>query len=283
MQEDQIQLKRIHIAGFKSFPQSGTTVELNSINVMIGVNGSGKSNLVAFFRMLSHMMTEHLFEYIGIEEGGASDVLHYGSKTTRDISFDLHFENTDGTKTSRYSARMTHATPDNLFITSETVAFHDKNQHDKPYEKALEVQGKESVLKTTGVHDTACRVLYNCIIRQKVFHFHDTGSHANVKTHALIDDDSYFREDGGNAAAFLLRMKDEYPEYYERLVRHIQNVVYNFKDFVLEPTGRNQQKVMLKWQDTSGHQFGPHQLSDGSLRFILLSIVFLQPPELLPT
>jgi predicted ATPase len=44
------QLKRIKIEGFKSIRSA--ELELRPINVLIGVNGSGKSNLVSFFKSL---------------------------------------------------------------------------------------------------------------------------------------------------------------------------------------------------------------------------------------
>ena len=74
-------LKSIRIAGWKSIQDMEPALELGSLNVLIGGNGSGKSNLVSFFQLLNELEAEHLQTYIG-QSGGADSVLHLGSKVT---------------------------------------------------------------------------------------------------------------------------------------------------------------------------------------------------------
>ena len=69
---DYPRIERVHIRGFRSLadveflPGAGA-------NVLIGANGSGKSNFVHFFNMLSWMLkSRQLAEFIG-REGGADD------------------------------------------------------------------------------------------------------------------------------------------------------------------------------------------------------------------
>lgn len=49
-----LKLSRINLKGFKSISSvgDGQEVILGDLNVLIGANGSGKSNLVSFFKML---------------------------------------------------------------------------------------------------------------------------------------------------------------------------------------------------------------------------------------
>ena len=47
-------LKRLVLKGFKSIKEMD--LELRPLNVLIGANGAGKSNLVSFFKMLNEMM-----------------------------------------------------------------------------------------------------------------------------------------------------------------------------------------------------------------------------------
>ena len=58
---------------------------------MLGANGSGKSNLISFFKMISYMLTKALQDFIG-KQGFSDAVLHYGAKRTDKIEFDLEFE-----------------------------------------------------------------------------------------------------------------------------------------------------------------------------------------------
>ncbi len=56
-------LDKLTIRGFKSI-ELLEDFELGNLNVLIGANGSGKSNFVEFFRLLRMMTTEHLQDYV---------------------------------------------------------------------------------------------------------------------------------------------------------------------------------------------------------------------------
>ena len=62
-------LKKIVIKGYRSIKDA--SLELKSLNVLIGANGAGKSNFVSFFKMLNEMMANRLQQYIGTSGRGA--------------------------------------------------------------------------------------------------------------------------------------------------------------------------------------------------------------------
>src|SRR6266436_6661245 len=84
-------LNHISIAGYKSIA-SIEKLELQPINVVIGPNGSGKSNFIGIFSFLHSIREGRLWDYVA-EAGGADKVLHFGSKTTREIRIRLSFRN----------------------------------------------------------------------------------------------------------------------------------------------------------------------------------------------
>ena len=51
-------MNSISISGYKSF--KAVDLKLNPINILIGANGSGKSNFLSFFEML-HCIYERIF------------------------------------------------------------------------------------------------------------------------------------------------------------------------------------------------------------------------------
>ena len=95
MSERKLMLERLTLSGFKTI--KSLELELGPMNVLIGANGAGKSNLLMFFRMLSQMLTSpgHLQFFVG-KEGGASTLLHSGTGVTREVSARLKFS--DSTK-----------------------------------------------------------------------------------------------------------------------------------------------------------------------------------------
>jgi predicted ATPase len=71
----------ITIKGFKSIA-SIEQLELGPINVVIGANGSGKSNFIEVFRLAQALGEGRLRQYVDAA-GGAEKVLHFGSRTIR--------------------------------------------------------------------------------------------------------------------------------------------------------------------------------------------------------
>jgi predicted ATPase len=84
-------IKKLTIEGFKSIRKL-EDFELRSLNVMIGANGAGKSNFVAFFRLLRELIEQRL-QLAVTTEGGADALLYMGPKVTRQFVAKLYFGN----------------------------------------------------------------------------------------------------------------------------------------------------------------------------------------------
>ena len=84
----QQKLKRIKIQGFRSIKEM--TLELRPLNILIGANGAGKSNLIAFFKLVNELMGGRLQEHIGAT-GRATANLHFGPKQTPQLEAELAF------------------------------------------------------------------------------------------------------------------------------------------------------------------------------------------------
>ncbi|MFN9649340.1 MAG: AAA family ATPase, partial [Pseudanabaena sp.] len=84
-------LKHISIKGFKSIKE--LDLDLSPINVLIGANGSGKSNFISFFKLLNRMMQSpgQLQFFVG-QEGGASSFLFDGAAVTPQVEVELNFK-----------------------------------------------------------------------------------------------------------------------------------------------------------------------------------------------
>ena len=79
----------IKIEGYKSIKKMALT--LNPINILIGANGSGKSNFLSFFEMLHSIYEKRLTEFIALN-GGTDRFLHKGHKATNMIKAEVAFE-----------------------------------------------------------------------------------------------------------------------------------------------------------------------------------------------
>lgn len=274
--ENRSQLKEIKIWGYKSLGTNTQPIELklNDLNIIIGANGAGKSNFISFFQMLSNMMTGALQVYIG-KNGLAESLLQFGSKRTKIISARLTFENKGFIDTYEFS--LAKAVNDTLVFTEETITSGEQK-----YE--LHSGQQESFLLTEEASHASERAVRAILSGCKTFQFHDTSSEAHIRNAANMDNHRFLMSDGGNVAAYLYMLKMKYEQCYNRIVEHMRCVMPTFHDFYLEPQVLNPRWIKLQWLEkgNSEYVFGAEHFSDGTLRFIALATLFLQPPKLLP-
>jgi predicted ATPase len=263
-------LNELRLDGWKSIKYG--KVQLGPINVLIGANGAGKSNLISFFRLLQEMVEHHLQRFVA-KSGGADTLLHYGVKQTQSVGAGLDL--TIGSRQIEYILRLGFAEGDRLHFQFEEIAYSQEGQ--APVHEALYEHWESAVnLAASG----ADRFLGGI----RVYHFHDTSSTAKIRLHGYVEDNRVLAPDGGNLAAFLFAQKQVRPIVYRRIVHTVHTVAPFFGDFDLTPLELNPNSIRLNWHEKgSDGTFGPHQLSDGTLRAMALIALLLQPEEKLPT
>ena len=105
-----------------------------------------------------------------------------------------------------------------------------------------------------------------------------------MKKTADVNDNRFLRADGSNLAAFLYLLKINHQPSYRLIRKTVQRVAPFFDDFQLEPLALNQKSIQLEWKHKgSDGYFDASSLSDGTLRFIALATLFLQPREYRPS
>ena len=270
-------LKRVKLEGFRSIKE--IDVSFRALNILIGANGAGKSNLVSFFKMMNEMMGGRLQQYISAT-GRAQANLHFGPKITPQLIARLEFEADNGLDT--YFMRLFHVAGDSLAFAEETLSFLRHGWPGNPQEVSLGAGHQETrVSEKAREGDPVASVFRHLLNSCRVFHFHDTSATARVRHYSYIGDHRFLMPDAANLAAILFRWKQEKESVYERIVRTIQQIAPFFDDFELEPEGNRD--IILKWRHRkSDLVFGPHQLSDGTLRAICLITLLLQPEDELP-
>lgn len=269
----------ITINGFKSI-KSITKLALHPINVVIGPNGSGKSNFIGVFSFLHAIREGHLQDYIR-QAGGADNVLHYGAKITKEISINISFLN--GVNT--YTLTLKPTDEDSLYPSSETVSFWDKSKYDRPYTEELQPMGngREAGISSDKLKRTPDWVRAR-LGRWRLYHLHDTSTTSPMRKTSQLDDNAFLRPDGSNLPAFLYLLQEKHQETYSLIRRSVQRAIPFFDNFTLAPDTLNENSIRLAWKHKhSDKYFGARALSDGSLRFIALATLLLQPIQFRPS
>lgn len=261
-------LQHIKLSGFRSIKK--LDLELAPLNILVGPNGAGKSNFISFFRFMNRLSDKELQLHVRSQLNGADKALYFGRKTTDKLEIDLHFS------PNGYQAKLVPSTDDSLVFADERAIFYANeigySGGNKTYLLA-KAGALESALPAAGSMRPAQHVA-RYISDWKVYHFHDTSDTAKVKTSYSIFATDRLMPQGENLAAFLYNIRET--EEYKHIVKTIQRVAPFFHDFIFQPEPNNM--IRLRWKHKgSDDYFDATMLSDGTLRFICLTTLLLQP------
>lgn len=261
------QLSRIVIEGYKSIAECD--LKMGCLNVLIGANGAGKSNFISFLRLIAVLLDHRLQPLVG-KAGGPDALLHFGRKNTEQLKSELYFGN------NGYKFAL-EPTNDNRMMFSREALWWNMSGDKGVYSGHFESKADQH---KSGIKQYTLPIMR----RWRVYHFHDTSDSAKVKQTHRMNDNDYLREDGANLAAFLHRLQKHHKNHYKRIVKTIQLVAPFFGDFYLRATPDNIDFIQLEWTEKGQDvPFKASELSDGTLRFILLVTVMLQPEDYMPS
>lgn len=276
MRKSKHKLTKITIKGFKSIAfDKPITLDIGNINILLGANGAGKSNIISFFKMVGYMMNGSLQQFIA-KSGTNQKFLYYGAKKTPTLSAEIRFDGVNSYDIYRFY--LTNAVPNRLIVSSEEIEWKSTND-EKSNKKQLKSDFNESAL--VNHKGTTSNIVWDILSGCKVYQFSDSSSESPMRQASPKDSANYLQSEANNLASFLLFLKNNYQESYERIVNYIREIVPQFKDFYLEPDNGY---VSLKWIDSSANDYvlSADQFSDGSIRFIALATLLLQPEETMP-
>lgn len=270
-------LEQIVIKGFKSI--KSLDLEMKPINILIGANGSGKSNFISLFTFLRHLSEGKLQNYVE-KNGFANAFFHFGAKATPKIEIDINMG------FNGYHVKFEHGVDGDSLVFSEEYCTLKSSPNNwavkgKKGESGLLPEAEAVSLK---VKQYTREYLEEC----RVYHFHDTGTTAGFKQAADLGASDYLYSNANNIAAFLYRLKNDkqanFSKSYNDIIDAIQTVAPYFHNFYLEPRGtEGEEKILLKWLHRDHDEpFSANQLSDGTARFICMATLFLQPTILRP-
>ena len=277
-------IESVHVRGFRSLADVKIS-DLPSATVFIGANGSGKSNIMRFFEMLSWMLrTRQLGEFVA-RQGGADDQLFGGNRVTPRMEAEIAINTTSGK--NEYGFKLSYAHPDRFIFSEEAFRFSKLGFPTEAswqylgsaHEEAKIVEAAQSPT-FPGVNPVTASVIVNLLRNCAVHQFHDTSDDSDIKKTWQVSEGHRLRSNGANLAAVLHRLEQQDIRRYELICRQIARILPGFDRFAME---EDYGRVLLRWRAKwSDKVFGAHLTSDGSLRFFALVTLLNLPPEMLP-
>ncbi len=281
-----LKLKNITLSGFKSIGKE-TVIPFNEdVTVFIGANGVGKSSLLSFFQLLNHMRTGNLQNHIA-DKGGANTFLHFGVEKTKTVDAKIVFA--DEANEDKYHFNLSYGAGEKLYLMQEAISWQLQGKNKAQKVEIIDAPAKESSINyflenpdREFSQKKTVRTVAALLRGITYFHLHNTSDTANIKQNSLVENNGFLYHDCGNLAAFLLYLQENKKLYYNRIIKHIQAIMPQFGDFELRPR-ETDRYCALNWRDKKGNFFAAHQISDGSLRFMALAALLLQPADNIPS
>lgn len=265
-------LNKLTIRGFKSI-ETLVNFKLDDLNILIGANGSGKSNFVSFFRVL-RAMADQSFQAFILKRAPADGYFYNGVSFTKSIQVDLSFG------VNRYAFTLEPTDDGRIMIAREEIEYTEAGSTKIICNGELEAQIKNRK-DDRGVYASRGPAWYvfQSISSWQVYHFHDTSMNAGMRREVGIDQSDRLSSDASNLAAFLLKLKSDSPNTYELIRKTVRRIAPYFDDFDFRITEDDiEDTVRLTWrQKNKDYIFSPGHFSDGTIRFICLATVLLQP------
>lgn len=269
------QIERLTIKGFKSI-KSLENFELRSLNVLIGPNGVGKSNFIGALRFLSEVAGDNFAGYVQ-KQGKAPALFHGGLKKTQRLEFSVYDQQHNGYQNG-YLVSF-EVTNDNRLIFAEEKTWV-KGSMTTGTTYLLGRNHEEALVRTDA--SLVSKYVRSIMQSWRQYHFHDTGDLAAVKQPHSPKDTLRLKSDAGNLAAYLAMLRNTALAHYLQIVETIRLVAPFFGDFVKRP--EESDLIELEWTQRNDPDtpYSASSLSDGTLRFICLTTLLLQPPHKLP-
>lgn len=267
-------LTSLTVRGFKSIAKL-EDFALRDVNVLIGANGAGKSNLLDFFRMLRAMATGSFQNFVRTE-GGSDPLLFMGPKHTPTLSARVQLDEMgyefELNPTADRTLSFRNERVDGLKGLSGSGRLPSGTLESGIARLAKRKPGRPGDPPNTGP-------IADAVSGWRTHHLNDSSKLAAVRGSHSVRDFEYLRDDASNLAAILLRLQEKHADHYERIRDTVRMVAPFFHDFWLRPEhAAGEERVNLEWrQKNSDYPFQPSQLSDGTLRFISLVTALSQP------
>lgn len=297
-------IESVRIRGFRSLADVEFP-DLPNVAVLLGANGSGKSNFLRFLEMVQQMLRYRRLGDFVARQGGADDQLFGGSDRTPQMAAELRMKTARGWYDYRFE--LSYAHPDLLYFSGEKCRFSRTGNFSRAVWQLpeLETRGEqlprvsstreygrryglildsrrphsESLMSRSGRPSTSA--MLNLLGGCTFYQFHNTDDNSDFKKWWDLEDNVQLLPNGGNLAAVLYRLEREDVRRYDYICRQIQRVLPAFDRFALE---ESYGKVSLRWKALGADKtLGAHLTSDGSLRFFALATLLNLPEEMLPT
>lgn len=292
-------LKSLHLKNFLSYGKGCLPVELGPLNVIIGANGSGKSNFIDaidLLRATPSVSESSDARAVAGEEGGVREWIWNGTQDDSGASIDAVLDCPGKETDLRYMMRFADAGGDRFEIREERVedAIPSGGRND-PHFFYRRIDGK-NMLKENGQYreinndelDVGASILAQCkdpehypelawlgdaFENMRIYREWSFGRNAALRVPQMADmSNARLAPDASNLGLVLDRLRRENGAK-ERFLDALRNLYDSIDDFDIQIEDGAAQVFIQEGK----HSIPAKRLSDGTLRYLCLLAILCHP------
>lgn len=284
-----MKLASIRLDGYRCFRSFHAPVD--SLEVLVGANGAGKTALLEFLRWLREA-SQHGIPPEIVPGSSYRNIFH--NPGPERFSWSLRFE--DPQRSIDYEAQVLgpRGRVDVVYERASAIGAHESNPELTAF---LEFKsGKGDVMddgagRTDGLTISSNRLALGAIVNSSYRNFYEVKRSiegwrfydaALINTERIrrpvpIEQEPLLREDAGNLTAVLNYMLTEFPDRFEQLQVHLRNVIPGFRRLTVKARGAPGEMLAFWLEDGADEALSLADLSDGTLRMLIWITLCLHP------
>lgn len=290
--------ERIHICGYRRL--ADVDLQLRRLNVMIGANGCGKTSLLDVFGLLSASAMGNLNSRLR-DIGGIGSNLSQISASTHEKASKMQFKlsrDVDGQGALNYSLSvkpfgksyqineevLTQSSSSPELSTIDQTYLQSVNGKVKYLGGSIDSVGQpdggfdfnESALSQVGSNIPQIERFRSALASSTYYHALDVSTRAPVRLPQQMREAFLPGKDGEDLVTCLYGMRETSPDRFGIIEDTLRVAFPSFEQLRFPPVAAGM--LTLTWKDKEFTQpFYPHQLSEGTLRFLWLLTLLYSP------
>lgn len=305
-------LKRITLENFFSFGEP-TTIELNpGVNLLVGINGSGKSNFLKAIRLLHEAVVGKGFEKTFLQEwggfanvanvsGGSKDYIKLNyvfdapkvpSKVHTPSGIEIQYNITIhklGTTGYYFDEKISVTYPNGTLSIFMDIKNNKGNivlltSMSTDRGEAIEYPNRnlpynyyptELILRQISHNILFYEELKESIQELLTYDYFSTASNSTIRQPSIFGTEEKLLPTGENLNSVIQKLKNNHSLDYEKIEDLLRDINPNFKDITFNLFGSK--SYLLLREKNLANAISIEHLSDGTLRYLLLLAIFYNP------
>ena len=290
-----MKILELKIEGFRSL--KSVEWKPGDINILIGPNAGGKSNLLQAMEMIAESAKGKLDKFVK-EQGGMGSIVWDGKAKSIKVWLDHQFEKVDTNKTLTYRLIFDRLGDSGTgYIIGSEYLIEEGSNDPLLSRSSLEViisdfdrttsdiidqnQTSLSLFKSSDLylsrkHENIAQ-LQKYISSWNIYSHFDTGPEAKIRQAFITSHDKKVESDGQNFIAVLHTLYEEDREFKQEINSAMKAAFGDdYEELSFPPAAQQRSQLALKWKSLKSPQYST-VLSDGTLRFLYLLTILADP------